>query len=271
MSKWKKWIIGEMNWMRIPKSLALIYCILAVLAFAFSDHLIFQPPKPGYQISDLGMLQIARPQGEKVSVFHLKAEPDMPTILWSHGNAEDIGYLRERFLDFHARGYGVLAYDYPGYGHSDGKPNEQGCYEAVTAAYTHLTKTLQIPNEQIIIYGQSVGSGPAVWIASQKPCAGLILVSPFVSVFRAATKFPIFFGDKFKNINLIGDIGMPLLIVHGEQDQVISQWHGRKLHELHSGPKTFVGISDAGHNDLYSVASDDIFAAVDTFHSNIKQ
>jgi len=116
----------------------------------------------------------------------------MPTLLWPHGNAEDIGYLRNRLNKFHSRGYGILAYDYPRYGQSMGKPSEQGCYEALEAAHLYLTENLNVSNDQIIIYGQSVGSGPAVWLASQKPCVGLILVSPFITVYRTVTKIPLF-------------------------------------------------------------------------------
>ncbi|BDS08205.1 hypothetical protein NT6N_32450 [Oceaniferula spumae] len=269
MAKWKKWILGEWSWTRPLKSLAFIYLALLVVALGFSNKLLFQPPKSGYEIGQDDFLLIPRSNGDPVAMYYLEAKAGMPTLLWSHGNAEDIGYLNDRFNEFHARGYGILAYDYPGYGKSVGKPNEESCYDACRTAWEHLTQKLNIPSDQIIIYGQSVGSGPSVWLAEQKPCAGLMLVSPFVSAFRAVTRIPLFPGDQFKNIKRIDKIQTPLLIVHGDQDQVISQWHGKKLYQHHGGPKTFIDIQGAGHNDLYLLAMDEVLDSLDTFRAEI--
>ncbi len=265
MANWKKLLVGEWSWWRPFKSIAFIYLALLVIALGFADRLIHRPPSAGYSQESLPVKLLETPSGTKVATFHLPAKPGMPTLLWSHGNAEDIGYLEPRFRDFHARGYGILAYDYPGYGISEGKPDEQGCYDACLTAWNHLTGPLGIAPEDIIIYGQSVGSGSAVWLASDHPCAGLMLVSPFVSAFRAVTRYPLFPGDRFNNISRIGSIHTPLLVVHGDKDQVISQWHGKTLHARHPGPKTFFNVPGAGHNDLYQLATDDILDALDTF------
>lgn len=265
MANWKKWLIGEWNWKRPIKSLVLIYLLLCLFALVFSNMVLFQPPKAKYTTDIDGFDLIARPNGEQVAIYYHPATAGMPTLLWSHGNAEDIGYLQERLGSFRAEGYGILAYDYPGYGRSDGKPNEQGCYEACEAAYLHLTQKINISPEHIIIYGQSVGSGPSVKLASEKPCAGLMLVSPFISAFRTVTRVPLFPGDQFKNIHRIGDVKVPLLVVHGDRDQVIPQWHGKKLYELHPGPKMWAGIDGAGHNDIYILATDEIMQSLARF------
>lgn len=271
MSHWKKYLIGEWNWLRPIKSIAFIYLVLLVVALGFADQLIHRPPTAGYSEDSHPIHQIEKSDGQKIAMMHLPASPGMPTLLWSHGNAEDIGYLARRLKGFHARGYGILAYDYPGYGISEGSPDEDGCYDACQTAWNHLTENLGVPTDQIIIYGQSVGSGPSVWLAERVSCAGLMLVAPFTSAFRTITRVPLFPGDRFNNISRIDSIESPLLVVHGEQDQVIGQWHGRKLHELHSGPKTFVGIEGAGHNDIYLLASDDILAALDKFWNEVKK
>jgi len=270
MANWKKWMIGEWNWWRPVKSLAFIYLCLLVVACGFSNKLLFQPPQSRYTEKMTGIELIERSGGEKVATYYHPAKAGMPTLLWSHGNAEDIGYLQERLGSFRARGYGILAYDYPGYGLSDGSPNENSCYDACRTAWDHLTGKLGIPREKIIIYGQSVGSGPSVWLAEQESCAGLMLVSPFISAFRAVTRVPLFPGDKFKNIKRIGKIETPLLVVHGDRDQVINQRHGKKLHELHPGPKTFKDIEGAGHNDLYILAMDEVLNSLDKFWGEIK-
>lgn len=269
MGHWKKYIFGSWNWMRPIKSIVFIYLCILVVALGFADQLIHQPPTPGYSQESHPIRMVERPDGQKIATYHIPAAPGKPTLLWSHGNAEDIGYLESRFQDFHDRGYGILAYDYPGYGISDGSPDEDGCYDACQSAWNHLTQKLAVPPHQIIIYGQSVGSGPSVWLAEHESCAGLMLVTPFISAFRTVTRVPLFPGDRFQNISRIESIQTPLLVVHGDRDQVISQWHGQKLHELHQGPKTFVDIEGAGHNDIYLLASDEILDALDQFWKEI--
>ena len=265
MAHWKKYLIGKWNWKRPIKSIAFIYLALLVVALGFADRMIFQPPTPGYAENIEGILTTEKSDGQRVGMFYLPAAAGMPTLLWSNGNAEDIGYLKPRFESFHARGYGILAYDYPGYGISEGKPNEKGCYSACQAAWDHLTQKLGVPKNQIIIYGQSVGSGPSVWLASREKAAGLVLVAPFISAFRSVTRIPLFPKDRFNNISRIESITTPLLIVHGDQDGVIGQWNGKRLHELHPGPKQFLDVSGAGHNDIYLLAEGQILDALDAF------
>lgn len=269
MAQWKKYLIGEWNWKRPFKSLAFIYGALLIVALCFADHMIYHPPVAGYTDQTPHIHVVTNPYGRKTGLFYLPAAQDMPTLLWSHGNAEDIGLLKNRFQSFHGRGYGILAYDYPGYGISEGSPDEKGCFEAGQTAWEHLTGKLAIKPEQIILYGQSVGSGPACWLAAQHPCAGLILVSPLTSAFRSVTRIPIFPGDQHENIHLIGKIHTPLLIIHGDQDRVIAPWNGQKLYELHSGPKKFVNIKGAGHNDLFLLARNEILDSIDTFKISI--
>lgn len=267
MARWKKWIVGEWSWMRPVKSLAAIYALLCLFALVFSDMVLFQPPKARYSTDTDGFGTIERPGGKQVAIYYHKAAAGMPTLLWSHGNAEDIGYLQERLASFRAEGYGILAYDYPGYGRSEGKPGEKACYDACETAYRHLTETLGIAPSRVIVYGQSVGSGPSVKLASERPCARLVLVSPFVSAFRTVTRLPLFPGDKFKNIDRISSVNVPLLVIHGDRDRVVPQWHGKKLYQLHRGPKTWLGINGAGHNDIYSLAADEILQALDRFRT----
>ncbi len=265
MSHWKKFLVGKWNWMRPVKSIVFIYVVLMLIAVSCSNRFIHQPPAAGYTKELDGISLIKMPNGENIAVSYLPARKGMPTLLWSHGNAEDIGYLRQRHESFHAEGYGILAYDYPGYGISEGSPSEQGCYDAAMTAWEHLTKTLKVAPEHVLIYGQSVGSGASVWLATKVETQGLILVSPFVSAFRAVTKYPLFPGDKFKNLSRMDNVAEPLLVIHGSNDRVISQWHGKKIHDAHAGPKTWHSIEGAGHNDLYIVAEQEIIKAIADF------
>lgn len=267
--RWKKYLIGEWSWMRPIKSLSFIYLVLLIIALGFSNLIIYQPPKAGYSENEPYFHTLKTSGGKRIGVFHLPAKSEMPTLLWSHGNAEDIGFLADRFKRFHERGYGIFAYDYPGYGISSGKPNEKSCYDACQTAWTHLTKNIKVNPSQIIIYGQSVGSGPSVWLASQEQTAGLMLVSPFISAFRSVTRVPLFLGDSYNNIGRIQSIKTPLLIIHGERDEVIGHWNGKKLYHAHSGPKTFRSIASAGHNDIYMLAGDQILDELDIFWARL--
>lgn len=269
MAQWKKYLIGEWNWKRPFKSLIFIYLSLLLVAMGCSNQLIYHPPQASYTAEGPSIHTISGPDGQNIGISHLPASPGHPTLLWSHGNAEDIGALYDRFRLFQSRGYGVLAYDYPGYGISQGTPSEQGCYDACEAAWKHLTGPLGVSPDKILIYGQSVGSGPACWLANRHSSAGLILVTPLTSAFRTVTRIPIFPGDQYPNIKRIPEIRTPLLVIHGDRDQVVKQWHGKKIHQLHPGPKRFVDVPGAGHNDLYYLAGKEILDATDRFWSEL--
>src|SRR5438128_9503857 len=110
------------------------------------------------------------------------------TILFSHANAEDIRYDQELLERIRAAGFAVFAYDYQGYGTSEGRPSERHAYEDENAAYNFLVQSMHVQPNRIIAFGRSVGSGPACDLASRRPVAGLILESAFTSAFRVMTR-----------------------------------------------------------------------------------
>src|SRR5579864_977452 len=229
------------------------YLALLMLAAFLSDKVIFQPHPPSYR-DDAGILKLTTRSGYKISALYLHNPAARYTLLVSHGNAEDLGDDRFWLEDLQRAGFNVLAYDYEGYGTSEGQPSEHAAYSDEDAAYEYLTSALRIAPDNIIILGRSVGSGPAVHLAARKSVAGVILQSPFVSAFRVLTRIPLLPFDKFPNYKDIHDVHCPLLIIHGDSDNVIAQWHGRKLFDLANQPKKFVGIQGAGHDDLAMVA-----------------
>ncbi len=249
---WKRALFGTWSWKRPIISLVSIYLALSVIVLFFADRLIFQPPPSSYSLSEVGFKTITTDGGTLAS-FIIDAEPGQPTLLWSHGNAEDIGQLRSRLQMINKQtGYGILAYDYPGYGASEGSPSESTCHQSIQAAYLYLTEQKKIPADKIILVGQSVGSGPTCWLAGQKQTAGVVLISPFLSAFRTVTRVPLFLGDRFENLIEIKKSSSPLLVIHGDKDKVIPFEHGKKLYQLSpSQEKTFVQIEGAGHNDLF--------------------
>jgi len=148
-----------------------------------------------------------------------------------------------------------LRYDYQGYGTSGGTPFEKHVDDDELAAYDYLTEQLHTPASQIVVYGKSVGSGPAVYLAARRPVAGLILRSPILSAFRVVTRVPLLPFDKFPNYKEIGKVHCPILIIHGTSDQLVPVWHGRKLFDLASQPKYSLWVDGADHNDLEDFAT----------------
>ena len=231
---------------------ALIYVALLAGAYFFSDSLIFQPQTPSYGHSpDLTTLSSG---GKKISALYLPNPRATFTLLVSHGNAEDLGDIRDWLESLRRAGFSVFAYDYEGYGTSEGKPSESGAYQDESAAYDYLAINIGVPPDRIIILGRSVGSGPAVYIAARRPAAGLVLQSPFVSAFRVLTRVPILPFDKFPNYKRIGHVHCPVLIVHGANDRIIGPWHGRKLFHLANKPKNFLLLEGVNHNDVDMLA-----------------
>ena len=229
-----------------------LYVALLILSF-FSNSLIFLPHPSSYQ-DNPGILKLTTRKGKKISAVYLPNPAARFTLLVSHGNAEDLGDDRYWLEDLRGMGFSVLAYDYEGYGTSEGRPSEQAAYDDEDAAYQYLTSTLHMSPDKVIIFGRSVGSGPAVHLAARTNVAGLILQSPFVSAFRVLTRIPLLPYDKFPNSKDIRKVHCPLLIIHGDSDTVIPTWHGRKLFALANEPKRFVVVPGADHNDLDAVA-----------------
>ncbi len=234
---------------RFVRFIGMLYVSLTVFAWGCSDSMIFHPPKGTYRDGP-DIIKIDVGIGQRISAMYLVNPLAKFTLLISHGNAEDIGTGLDMYRVFAERGYNVLVYDYRGYGTSDGRPSEKNTYEDVTAAYDFLVGELKVPPERIIALGRSVGSGPAVYLASRKSLAGLILESPFVSAFRVMTRVPILPFDKFNNLSRIGDVHCPVLIAHGMADEVVGLWHGKKLFDRANEPKLSLWVEGAGHNNL---------------------
>ena len=247
-----------------------LYLALIVVAAFLSDRLIFLPHPSSYK-DNSEIIKLTTRTGKKISAVHLSNPAAKFTLLVSHGNAEDIGDDRFWLEELQRSGFNVLAYDYEGYGTSEGSPGEQAAYDDEESAYEYLTANLHISPDHIIIYGRSVGSGPALHLAARKPAAGLILQSPFVSAFRVLTRIPLLPFDKFPNYKDIRQVRCPLLIIHGDSDTVIASWHGKKLYELANEPKKFVPIPGANHNDLEMVAGKRYMEALLQFAASVSQ
>lgn len=250
-------------------ALLLIYVAVCVYAFLASDSIIFQPHRSSYS-DNPGIIKITSSNGKKISAVYLPNPDARFTLLVSHGNAEDLGDIREWLEDMRQAGFSVFAYDYQGYGTSEGRPSEKAAYADESAAYDFLALNLGTPPDRIIIFGRSVGTGPALQLATRRPAAGLVLQSPFLSAYRVLTRIPLLPFDKFTNYKRISHIHCPVLIMHGTKDSIIGMWQGEKLFQLANEPKQFVAIAGADHNDSSPAITRISNQALDNFASTLE-
>lgn len=196
-----------------------------------------------------------------IPAFFLLRKNAKYTILYSHGNAEDLGMMYKRMRHMaQVLCVNVLAYDYSGYGLSrpQCKPSEKMCYRNIDAVYSYLVNVMKIPSSRIVLYGRSLGSGPTCYLAKKtadegKPVGGVILHSPFLSIYRIVLDLKSgFVGDIFQNYKRASFIQCPVLIIHGEADKVVPFWHAEELLTLvppeYRAKPYFV--KGAGHNGI---------------------
>lgn len=195
-----------------------------------------------------------------VSWFAAARTAEAPSIVYFHGNAGNIagrGFKVRPFLD---AGLGVLLVGYRGYGGNPGSPSEEGLYADGRAALDFLAGQ-GVPAEKTVVFGESLGSGVAVRLASERRLGAVILEAPFTSAADAGQHaYPflpvrLLIRDRFDSLSRIGSIGAPLLIVHGERDRVVPADHARRLLAAAAEPKEGVFLLDAGHNDAFEHGS----------------
>lgn len=226
--------------------------------------MIFLPQPTSYQDTD-EILKLPVTDTEKISALYFPNPKATFTLLYIHGNAEDLGDIRPWLKQLQQSGLSVFAYDYRGYGTSDGQPSEQNAYEDAKQAYAYLTKELGVKPNRLLVQGRSLGGGSAIYLATQYPVAGVILESTFTSIFRVVVPIPILPFDKFTNLARLKQVKAPVLVMHGENDQVIPIDHGQQLFEAASGPKRSLWVAEAGHNNFPQVAGERYFQTLKEF------
>ncbi len=198
-------------------------------------------------------------------------------LLICHGNAGNISEAGRplHYAGLRDLGLSLFAFDYRGYGESEGVPSEKGLYRDADAAYRYLRDTVGVPPERIVLFGHSLGSAVAVELASRVPAAGLILDGALTSVVeRAQEMFPYapvrwIAASRFPSIDRVGGLTLPKLFLHARADEVIPFAHGRRLFEAAAEPKEFVALR-GGHGDAFEVDSAAYFGAVGRFVAGLR-
>jgi fermentation-respiration switch protein FrsA (DUF1100 family) len=251
-------------------ALVAMYAALVVIAWRFGEVLMFPAPGPSYRRGSLeGLLTLRAADGNELSALHLGNPRACYTILYSHGNGEDLGNILPVLERIHDLGFAVFAYDYRGYGASPGRPSADGVVLDAQAAYTHVTDVIGVPPHRLILWGRSIGGGPTVQLASEHACAGLVLEATFTSAFCVVTSRRILPFDRFENRRLIRGMRLPTLFIHGTKDRIVPFVHGRRNFECAAEPKTAAWVDGAGHNDLWLIAPDRIGDALVAFAESL--
>lgn len=245
---------------------ALAYAALCLVVYLARNRVVF-PIRGGaagdprtYRLSDGESVAIHTADGQLLAGWFLppaEATPQpWPVLLWFEGNGETVAALADVLKAFRPAHAALLAVDYRGYGRSTGRPTVANVTSDADVMFRYLQSRPDVDVRRIVVYGRSVGSGPAVHVAATHPVAGLVLESAFSSLpAMAAEHFPIFpaflAGRGFDNLATIPRVTCPILFVHGDADRTIPIAMGRALAARVSRAESFVVIPGADHNDTY--------------------
>jgi len=193
-------------------------------------------------------------------------------LLWFHGNAGNLSHRVDQLrLLHHELKTNIFMVDFREYGQSEGHVSVEGTRQDALSSYDYLLKRSDIDPEKIIVFGQSLGAAVAVELATSRDVQGLILEAPFTSIREMARAvfpwLPIgrFLSTKYDSLSKIKQVRAPLLILHGDRDEVVPFSQGRQLYEAGNKPKTFYPISGAGHNNTYLVGGRPYFKTMKEF------
>jgi len=189
------------------------------------------------------------------------AEKSKFTVLFCHGNGGNMMHRLDSINIFYNLGLSCFIFDYRGYGHSQGKPSEEGTYLDVEAAYKWLTKEKKIPPDNIIIFGRSLGGSIAAHFAKKVEVRALIVESTFTSYADIGKKFypymPVrwFASFSYRTIDYIKDVHCPVMLIYSKNDEVVPFDFGLELYEAANEPKKFVEIFGS-HNDGFLISGE---------------
>lgn len=197
--------------------------------------------------------------------------PTRGVLLWFHGNAGNLSHRYPVLAEMVRYPTEVFIFDYRGYGRSEGSPDEPGLYRDARAAWRHLTERRGVDPARVVLLGKSLGGAPAVQLATEVPCAGLIVQSSFTNardMGKSMMPFPpawLFLRTKFDSAEKVARVRAPKLFMHSRADEVVPFRLGRRLFEAAAEPKEFWEIPEAAHNDTFHAAGEKVHGKIREF------
>jgi len=246
------------------------YAAVLLLAWRFQDRLAFPAPRlslpepSAHGLADGRRVAVTTSDGITLRGWYLPpappptAAPSAPGLLWFGGNAETVAGVAPVLRALRPRGVALLALDYRGYGASEGRPSEPGIYRDAEAAWEFLAAQPEIDARRIAVYGRSLGTAPALHLATARDIRAVVLEAPFTSA-RAMARhhYPLLPAAilrlRLDNLTRARALRAPLLVVHGSDDVVVPVAMGRAVAAAGSA-RELVVVAGAGHNDLFATA-----------------
>jgi fermentation-respiration switch protein FrsA (DUF1100 family) len=264
----------------IKAALALfaLYALVAFAAFLFQRRLTYFPDPQrtspvSFNLAGVEERIVATSDGEQLVTWFAPAAAGRPTILYYHGNAGNLANRSERVRRLVARGYGVLFMSYRGYSGSTGSPSEAANIADAKLAYDVLRKA-GVAADDIIVYGESLGTGVAVQVAAEKQVGGLVLDAPYTSIVDVAeVSYPYlpvrpFMFDRYETMQYLPRVTAPLLVLHGERDRVVPVAMGKAVYAAANAPKEIATFPGAGHSDHHLHGSyEELFRWIETLRA----
>ena len=267
-----------MLWL-VLRTAILLYLGLVLLLVLAQSYLVYHPIRSiGVRPDQCGMpcetVSFQTSDGVKLSAWFIPTRGAKGTLLLCHGNSGNISYDIDTCGIFQRLGFSVLAFDYRGYGESEGSPSERGTYRDVEAAWDYLVNDRKIPPGQILVLGRSLGGPIAAWVAREHTPGALILESTFSSVADAANTgpfraFPVRLLCRFgyRTAEYVRQVKCPVLVIHSPEDEIVRFELGRRLFEAANEPKEFLEISGT-HNEGFILSGPRYVDGLRAFISN---
>ncbi len=233
--------------MEIFIGILVVYISVLIVLFIFQRNLMYLPNENNYfgDKLEVEIKKVKITTSDNINLlgwFHNKDLKKFKTIVYFHGNAGKLDNRIYKLNYFKNMDVNFLIIAWRGFSGNKGKPSEEGLYEDGKSTIEWL-KNLGVTEKDIIIYGESLGTGIATEIAQNNNFAGLILETPFTSMIEAAKNFypyipvGLLLKDKYKNDKKMKNINIPLLVMHGEADQIVPFWMGKTIYEIANQPK----------------------------------
>lgn len=256
------------RWFRLPNLRRLLtaalvsYLLFGVGMYLFQRQFMYFPDGSealplNYDLENFTRVPLVSGDDTAIAVWVHPAHTGMKTIVYFHGNAGHLGYRADKFRAFAEAGFGLVAVSYRGYGGSEGQPTETGLYDDAATALSYALNTLHIPENNIILYGESLGTGIATHLATTHPqIALLVLEAPYRSVeARAQELYPYLpvhylIKDRYPQAALMAKVKAPVLIFHGTDDVIIPIQHGRDVYAATQAPKHLAVFEGKGHTNF---------------------
>ena len=241
------------------------YVGIGAIVYVYQQKLLFASPviyeKDNFKPDErLERVVIKYNNGLAINGWYVPPKDKDISIILYHGTALSIAYeyWKDKIFALADEGYGVLLAQYRGYGGNPGKPSEQGFYEDSRSYMNWLINNKNKNSQDIVIYGESMGTGAAIKMASEYDVKGVILEGAYSSMVELAQEkywmFPVHFMmiDQFRSIDIINGVSEPVFFIHGENDEIIPIEDARALYETYKGPKKFVVRPNATHGKTFS-------------------